>query len=511
MEVVGLKSFAMKSNWIVAGLILMVILINFNSKKVCANSTIYDSWNENAPEIQINKELSLYANKWYKVIVPKDGIVDIDCSINPDYYDNPTDFIIMTGDKNIIYAKNALAKNIITVGKWGIRAGTYYLYVKVCGCDIKDNAYKINIKYSSSDVWETEPNDTLELAKNLKVNQEMHGSSIGVWDGWDTDYYKFDLEQSGEISFVLDMHDTSLPDAIRLELYSQDNKKLYTLSRECKLNKIESPRIGLKEGKYYLRIFAYSSKDLIYENYQFRVNYYSCNNVLEAEINDNFEKANIVTLGQSVNAFIQKEDVDVYALIIENDKFVKLELTFSDLDVSGGVVMGASQWKNTNWKIQLYNEQREIIKEYLTTLNYGRDNKFNDKVGFLKAGKYYVVVQPRDWDEHIEQEQYVLRMSDYIPEISKVNIKKVSTPSKRKLQLKWTLLDNVNGYELSIATNKKFTKDFKKKNVGKNKDTYVYKKLKRNKKYYIRVRGYLDYDGSRYYGNYSKIKTIKLK
>ena len=73
------------------------------------------------------------------------------------------------------------------------------------------------------------------------------------------------------------------------------------------------------------------------------------------------------------------------------------------------------------------------------------------------------------------------------------------------------MLENVNGYEISIATNKKFTKNLKKVCVGVNKDTYVFKKLKRKKKYFVRMRSYLDYDGYRHYGEYSKVKSVKLK
>ena len=68
-----------------------------------------------------------------------------------------------------------------------------------------------------------------------------------------------------------------------------------------------------------------------------------------------------------------------------------------------------------------------------------------------------------------------------------------------------------SGYEIQYATNSKFTngrivtvrsnKTLSKKITG----------LKRGKKYYVRVRTYKTKNGVKYYSNWSKKKTFKVK
>ena len=65
----------------------------------------------------------------------------------------------------------------------------------------------------------------------------------------------------------------------------------------------------------------------------------------------------------------------------------------------------------------------------------------------------------------------------------------------------------VNGYQIKISKSKKFKKAKTKKYK---KAKFTIKKLKANKKYYIRVRAYKVVNGITYYGKWSKRK-IKMK
>lgn len=67
------------------------------------------------------------------------------------------------------------------------------------------------------------------------------------------------------------------------------------------------------------------------------------------------------------------------------------------------------------------------------------------------------------------------------------------------------------GYEIQYATSRKFTKT-KTKIIKKNTRLKVLcKKLKRNTKYYVRVRTYIKVNGQKYYSSWSKIKSVKTK
>lgn len=93
----------------------------------------------------------------------------------------------------------------------------------------------------------------------------------------------------------------------------------------------------------------------------------------------------------------------------------------------------------------------------------------------------------------------------------KAKISKLKATAKNKLTVNWKKIANSNGYMIQYSTNSKF-KNAKKIQI-KNKKTIskVIKSLKRNKKYYIRIRAYRQVDGKKIYGDYCKTKKIKLK
>ena len=85
---------------------------------------------------------------------------------------------------------------------------------------------------------------------------------------------------------------------------------------------------------------------------------------------------------------------------------------------------------------------------------------------------------------------------------SKVKLTSV-TLSKTTLNVEWKKV-NCSGYEITYTTDSKFKKGLKTVKI-KNPKTVkkAIKKLKKNKKYYVKVRAYTDYNGIRYYGDRS--------
>ena len=80
---------------------------------------------------------------------------------------------------------------------------------------------------------------------------------------------------------------------------------------------------------------------------------------------------------------------------------------------------------------------------------------------------------------------------------------------KKKLNVKWKKVSGATGYEVTYATNNKFTKNKKTVKVKKNKVTL--KRLKSKKKYYVKVRAYKKANGSTNYGKWSKVIKKKAK
>ena len=92
-----------------------------------------------------------------------------------------------------------------------------------------------------------------------------------------------------------------------------------------------------------------------------------------------------------------------------------------------------------------------------------------------------------------------------------VSPKKVKA-AKKAISVEWKKVSGVKGYQVQVATDKKFKKNKKTVTVKKQKTTKTtVKKLKAKKKYYVRVRTYKIVNGKKVYSSWSKIKTVKTK
>ncbi|MEF2687764.1 MAG: glycoside hydrolase family 3 C-terminal domain-containing protein [Lachnospiraceae bacterium] len=92
------------------------------------------------------------------------------------------------------------------------------------------------------------------------------------------------------------------------------------------------------------------------------------------------------------------------------------------------------------------------------------------------------------------------------------NIRLKSAKSKKAKQatIRWAKVKNVDGYVVEYST-KANMKSAKKKNVKASTISLTVKKLKKGKKYYVRVRGYKVIDGQKVYTQYSAKKAVKIK
>ena len=94
---------------------------------------------------------------------------------------------------------------------------------------------------------------------------------------------------------------------------------------------------------------------------------------------------------------------------------------------------------------------------------------------------------------------------------NKTSIKK-SKAKKGSVELTWSKAKGVKGYEIQLATDKKFKKNKKTVTIKKRKTTKTtVKKLKAKKKYYVRVRTYKIVKGKKVYSAWSKVKSVKTK
>ena len=86
---------------------------------------------------------------------------------------------------------------------------------------------------------------------------------------------------------------------------------------------------------------------------------------------------------------------------------------------------------------------------------------------------------------------------------------KVMNTKGKNLVVRYSKVSGAKGYQITYATNSKFTKG--KKVVNTTKRTKTIQKLKKGKTYYVRVRAYKkDSTGRKVYGKYSKVMKVKI-
>ena len=84
--------------------------------------------------------------------------------------------------------------------------------------------------------------------------------------------------------------------------------------------------------------------------------------------------------------------------------------------------------------------------------------------------------------------------------------------AKKAISVKWKKVRGVKGYQVQVATDKKFKKNKKTVTIKKQKTTKTtVKKLKAKKKYYVRIRTYKTVNGKKVYSSWSKVKSVKTK
>lgn len=91
----------------------------------------------------------------------------------------------------------------------------------------------------------------------------------------------------------------------------------------------------------------------------------------------------------------------------------------------------------------------------------------------------------------------------------KAVITSLKKKGKGEFTVKYKKASGAKGYQICYSTNKKFKSSVKKINAKSLSKTV--KGLKKNKTYYVRIRAYkVDSAGNKVYGNYSKIKKVKV-
>lgn len=351
--------------------------------------------------------------------------------------------------------------------KIGLDKGTYYLSIiggdyyfdyshKFDTCD-----YNFTLKYEPSEFWEKENNNDFRTATFVTCEKMYKGS---INDDTDIDFYKVDLENSQTVDFSFfckDVRDSG--EYYQLVVYNAKTNELYKHSFSGNASS-QKFNLYLGAGSYYFSIIGGD----FYFDYSHKY----------------------TTSEYSFSISTQKAPAQV-----KNLKVTKT--TDSIIRIQWNKVEEAEKYKvyystnGKNWKTEVSTDNIQTVKN----LKDGTSYRFKVKA---IAG---------------EEEGRVSSVIKTSTRVKKVKLESVKSPKDSRLVVRWNDVRGSHGYVIEYSTSKKFikkaTKSYREKDDNAEKITL--KKLKSDKRYYVRVRAYRIVNDKTVYGSWSSVKSVKVK
>ncbi|MCR5342289.1 MAG: hypothetical protein K6E70_02850 [Butyrivibrio sp.] len=290
-------------------------------------------------------------------------------------------------------------------------------------------------------------------------------------------WYAFDIPQDGDL---------------KVTIVADDLTVIHFNAGETNLNYCDSVRTNYPfikhftatPGRYYLHVHSnYSSS--------FKLNIEFTGYGTKDPFKDSFDNPINYTPGSEVvGAVSYTDNTDWYKLQVpENGKY---KITYR-------AEAGA-------YGLYIYDND---MKEYWSLLASITKNEPQSTTKNFKAGTYYIKASTSSWGKY--------RFSISRDGITPTKIKKAKSYKKGQIEVKVKGVNNVDGYEVRVCTNKNFTGKVKTKSINTgsynkgNTLKLTLKKLKRHKNYYVQVRTFEKGSEDYYYSDWSKAKKVRVK
>lgn len=299
------------------------------------------------------------------------------------------------------------------------------------------------------------------------------------------DYY-FTLQQSGQVSFSVEMSEEIYKGIGYVLLYDEAGACIYTEGGGHEF----TDSISLLAGNYILsmrNVGGFGTNNSDYVKFDFAINYSPSGETVsefQNARNNSMMNATPYPGGDYVGQIAYNDDKDVYSLTISSDCFTTINYTPS--------------FRNSS--LELVNNEGDVTYNE-NEIPYGQQSfKY-----FTPAGTYYLTISSGITG--------VYKLSTVHTPLSGITLKTLKKTKSKGFKVKYTTNPDIDGYQICYSISKKFG--------SKNKYLYVQdrivnscvvKGLKKKKTYYVRVRAYKKYGYDKYsYSSWSNVKKIKIK
>lgn len=501
------KSMTKKlKNIVLFGIILLFIGINFSrpkeSKAISEDDIQYIETNT-AVNDQLGSDDGV---NYYKFTMEETGYFQLSFKIKgiDVYIGDGWDIQLLDSNGNNTIQSYSDITSDFTSAKFPFSKGTD-VYIKIDAHDLSyapsSTQYELVVNTISSNTWEQEYNDSNENANEIHTNTTYSGN---LYCDNDIDWYHFIVDRTGyfNISFVIPEVDAYIDDGWDVTVYAEKEE----INSFNATSGVSSRPYNFKKGRdIYIKINAnYSYHAPTSTEYQIKVNAVT-SNVWEQEYNDNMADATKLPINTTYSGTTYtKYDVDYYKVKISKNGFVSLMFNPDDLaeNLSDGYTMEVFNSKNTK----------------LDTIN-GIKSATKNTYYFTK-GTYYIRISNTSPDYYSPSNYTVYKL--------KANLKVAVKPQKvtfksvkagrysewyqyyNTVNYRITSIKDVDGYQIQLSSSKKFKHKTNiltvetKGNIGS--------RLASKKKYYVRARAYYETpNGTKSYGDWSNVKTVKTK
>lgn len=189
--------------------------------------------------------------------------------------------------------------------------------------------------------------------------------------------------------------------------------------------------------------------------------------------------------------------VDEQLMDFYNNNSSQLEKNATDLGISIG-----------NQTLELVQKLYDEVQEAMTSEDYTLD--FTTDYNVIN---YSLTSKPEEPETpSTQQPQTSEPQAQDVAAPAKTAIKKLKNRKGRKVQVKFKKVSGADGYEIAYSTGVNFGK--KKTTVNSYnaaKNVRTVKKLKKGKRYFVKVRAYKMNGTEKVYGKWSQVKVVKIK
>lgn len=266
-------------------------------------------------------------------------------------------------------------------GETGVSAGTYLVIVSP-GTDVLLGEFTLVTTFTATSAFEKELNDTKETANTIGVGKALYGSSSQRTEGYDHDWFVFELLQDSCVNLSFAHENLTFPKAgWNIKILSENDEVVCDFTSKLTDTLIKTGTIGLKAGVYYIKVENVST---IASTYSMVLGVDKAVNH-EFELNDTPETAidlpQNIAMGGSLADRLLSLDKDYYRINVTEDGV--LDITFSHEALEGD--------KN-GWNIRVLKEENGEYYEIVKKISVWNSKECVIANLGLEKGEYFIVI-----------------------------------------------------------------------------------------------------------------------